>query len=97
MTTVEFWTNSKLDAVNALIKEYHHYASTEKDTDFAEMYDEDAGDFMQALSYFRQSDAEALAKHVCRMDTSPRESIVVAFHKDLGNQFVEEILGYELR
>jgi len=93
-TTFEFWTNTKLTAVNALIAEFHEYASKETEADFVEMYNEDANDFMQALSYFRQSDAEALAKHINYMDTSPRESVVMAFHKDLGDTFVQDVLGY---
>lgn len=96
MTTVEFWTSSKLNTVNELIAEYQQLAKTANE-DLSDMYDEDHGDFLQALSYFRQSDAEALANHISHMDTSPREEVVMAFHKDLGNQFVEEILGYTVR
>lgn len=96
MTAQEFWTNSELTAVNSLCAEYQQLAKT-ADEDLSDMYDEDHGDFLQALSYFRQSDAEALANHISHMDTSPREEVVMAFHKDLGNQFVEEILGYSVR
>lgn len=92
--TNTFDTLTKLTAVNALIDEYHAYASKETEADFAEMYNEDANDFMQALSYFRQSDTEALVKHVNYMDTCPRESVVMAFHKDLGDTFVQDVLGY---
>lgn len=91
----EFWIKTELTAVNSLIADYNGYAR--KEVDLAEMYDEDANDFMQALSYFRQSDAEALADHICKMDTAPRESIVMAFVKDCGSNFVESVLGWSVR
>jgi len=52
--TIEFNTKTPLTNINELIALYHSYV---KDNDeFSEMYDEDANDFMQALSYFRQND-----------------------------------------
>jgi hypothetical protein len=92
--TTTFDTLTKLTAVNALIAEYHSYASKETEADFVEMYNEDANDFMQALSYFRQSDTAALVKHINCMDTEPRESLVMAFYKDLSDTFVQDVLGY---
>jgi hypothetical protein len=92
--TIEFNTKTPLTNINELIALYHSYV---KDNDeFSEMYDEDANDFMQALSYFRQNDTEALAKHVMVMDTSPRERLIEAFYFDCGNDFVEEVLGYTM-
>ena len=90
--TVAFWIETPLTKVNELIADYHGYAR--KEVDVSDMYNEDANDFMQALSYFRQSDAEALAQHVYFMDTSPREELVRAFHSDCGSDFVEHVLGY---
>ena len=89
---VAFWIETPLTKVNELISDYHGYAR--KEVDLSDMYNEDANDFMQALSYFRQSDTEALAQHVYFMDTSPREELVRAFHSDCGSDFVEHVLGY---
>ena len=105
---VAYWIETPLTKVNALIAKYHGYAKEEEMKNYAneelrdevsslaEMYNEDANDFMQALSYFRQSDAEALAEHVMVMDTSPREELIEAFYFDCGNDFVEEVLGYTM-
>ena len=91
---VAYWIETPLTKVNALIAEYHGYAK--EDSSLADMYDEDANDFMQALSYFLQSDTEALSQHVQFMDTSPRESLVEAFFHDCGKDFVEHVLGYSM-
>ncbi len=96
MNTVAFWIESNLSNVEQLINKYDQYADQGHD-DFAEMYREDRDDFKKAVALFRQSDAEALSQHVDYMDTSPREELVVAFAKDLGTQFIELTLGYELR
>ncbi len=92
---VKFWIETPLTKVNALIADYHGYAK--EDASLADMYDEDANDFMQALSYFRQSDAETLAQPVQFMDTPPRDSLVIAFFRDCGKDFVEHVLGYSIR
>ena len=92
--TIEFNTKTALTKTNELIALYHSYV---KDNDeLSEMYDEDASDFMQALSYFRQNDTEALVNHVRNMDTSPREELVEAFWFDCGNDYVENVLGYSM-
>ena len=92
---VAYWIETPLTKVNELIAQYHSFAK--ENDDLAEMYDEDANDFMQALSYFRQSDTETLAQHVQFMDTSPREELVQAFYSDCGKDFVEHVLGYSIR
>jgi len=106
---VAYWIETPLTKVNALIAEYHGYAKEEEMKNYAneelrdevsslaEMYNEDANDFMQALSYFRQSDSKALSQHVQFMDTSPRESLIEAFFHDCGKDFVEHVLGYSMR
>lgn len=96
MNTVAFWIESNLSNVEQLINNYDQYADQGHD-DFADMYREDRDDFKKAVSLFRQSDAEALSQHIDYMDTAPREEIVLAFAKDLGAQFVELTLGYEIR
>jgi len=90
--TMQFNTKTALTKTNELIALYHSYAKN--NDELSEMYDEDANDFMQALSYFRQNDTEALVKHVRDMDTSPREELIEAFWFDCGNDFVENVLGY---
>jgi len=88
----KFWKETPLANVAALVAKYRGYA---QDGDsMADMYNEDADDAHKAIVLFRQSDCEGLAKHINRMDTSPREDLVEAFWFDCGNTFVEDNLGY---
>lgn len=91
----KFWTETPLTNVAKLVAVYREYA---KDSgDLSDMYNEDADDFHKAISLFRQSDAETLSQHVQFMDTSPRDSLVMAFFRDCGKDFVEHVLGYSIR
>lgn len=92
---VKFWIETPLTNVAKLVAEYRELA--QDCDDLAEMYNEDANDFHKAISLFRQSDTETLAQHVQFMDTSPRESLIEAFFRDCGKDFVEHVLGYSLR
>ena len=90
----KFWLETPLNAVKKLMDQTFSYA--QDGDDLADMYMEDFKDMKKAVTLFRNSDPEALAKHVQYMDTSPRENLVEAFFFDCGNDFVENILGYEM-
>ena len=92
----KFWLHTPLNAVKKLIDQTFSYAQ-EADEDLAEMYMDDLNDFKKAIALFRNSDCEGLADFICRMDTSPREQLVVAFGQDCGNDFVSQNLGWEIR
>ena len=89
----KFWIESPLNNVTELLNDYLNMAGS----DLESIYADDAGDVQQAINLFRSSDAEGLAQYVDELDTVVRESLVVAFQKDFGNEFVESVLGYEVR
>ena len=82
-----------------LIEELKGYAAEEFsiENDMVDMYMEDANDASKALELFEANKIKDLADHVSNLDTLPREGIVVAFAKDLGNTWIEANLGYSLR
>ena len=92
----KFWLHTPLNAVKKLMDQTFSYAQ-EADKDLAEMYMDDLNDFKKAVALFRNSDCEGLADFIARMDTSPREQLVVAFGRDCGNDFVSQNLGWEIR
>ncbi len=61
-----------------------------------QMYIDDVHDIETAITLYEAGDVKKLAKHIDQMDTSPREDLVVAFANDLGKEFVEDYLGYEV-
>ena len=67
------------------------------DKDMAEMYAEDRNDVLVVKSHFKQGDIGSLRTFIDRMDTHPREGVVMAFVSDLGEDWVLENLGYEVR
>tara|TARA_R110000796_G_scaffold59408_10_gene137117 strand:- start:880 stop:1164 length:285 start_codon:yes stop_codon:yes gene_type:complete len=94
MTATSFWIESPLPNVEDIIANYAGFA--DETEDLSELYTTDHEDFKTAVRLFREADAEGLAEHVSNLDTEPREVIVIAFHADLGTDFVREILGYEI-
>ena len=92
--TQKFWLETPLTKVENLIQNYRSWAK-ESDELF-EMYEDDRKDFEKAVELFRSGDSEKLTKHVCYLDTAPREELVEAFYFDCGNDFVRDILGYEM-
>ena len=91
----KFWLNTPLNSVSLLMDQTVSYA--EENEDLADMYNEDWKDFSVAITLFRNSDCEGLANHISKMDTAPREQLIVAFAEDCGKDFVSQNLGWELR
>jgi len=94
IVTETFWKTTPLNAVNKLMDQTFSYA--QEGGDLAEMYMDDLRDFKKVVGMFRNCDAEGLAKFVYEMDTCTREQVVIAFEKDCGSRFVEEILGFSV-
>ena len=91
----KFWTTTPLNSVSLLMDQTVSYA--EDGDELADMYLEDWKDFSVAITLFRNSDCEGLANHICEMDTSPREQLIMAFANDCGKDFVSQNLGWEIR
>jgi hypothetical protein len=67
------------------------------DQEMANMYAQDRNDVIEAKSLYFADKANEFRTHIDRLDTSIREGIVIAFAKDLGEKWVLNNLGYEVR
>ena len=67
------------------------------DNDMAEMYAEDRNDVIEVKDRFNRGHMGSLRTFIDRMDTHPREGVVLALADDLGEDWVLKNLGYEVR
>ncbi len=67
------------------------------DQEMANFYAQDRNDVIEAKSLYFAGKADEFRTHIDRLDTFIREGIVIAFAKDLGNDWVLKNLGYEVR
>ena len=67
------------------------------DQEMANMYAQDRNDVIEAKSLYFADKANEFRTHIDRLDTSIREGIVIAFAQDLGEEWVLNNLGYEVR
>ena len=67
------------------------------DQEMANMYAQDRNDVIEAKSLYFADKANEFRTHIDRLDTSIREGIVIAFAQDLGEKWVLNNLGYEVR
>ena len=65
--------------------------------DMSDMYKQDAKDFKDILNMIKDKNFSGAKKLIQFMDTLPREGVLVAIARDLGNEWVEENLQYEVR
>ena len=65
--------------------------------DMSDMYKQDAKDFKDILNMIKDKNYSGAKKLIQYMDTLPREGALVAIARDLGNDWVEENLEYEVR
>ena len=64
--------------------------------DMSDMYKQDAKDFKDILNMIKDKNFSGAKKLIQFMDTLPREGVLVAIARDLGNDWVEENLEYEV-
>jgi len=67
------------------------------DNDMSEMYAQDRNDVIEVKDRFNRGHMGSLKSFIDRMDTHPREGVVVALAADLGEDWVEENLGWSVR
>ena len=65
--------------------------------DMSDMYKQDAKDFKDVLKMIKDKNFSGAKKLIQFMDTLPREGVLVAIARDLGNDWVEENLEYEVK
>ena len=86
------WNTNRL--IDSYMKEFNYWFG--RDNDMSEMYAADRNDFIEARNLYQTLEHDELRTHVNRMDTSPREDIVIALAKDCGPAFVRDALGWEV-
>ena len=84
--------------LNALIKSLKEKAKSDWAIreDMASMYIQDAND-ATTVGKLLKSNIDEVAKFINLLDTSIREGIVIAVAKDMGNDWVMENLGWDVR
>ena len=76
-----------------------YQANMVADPDMAKMYAEDHSTIQTVARYLETGDLEDIKRAstiIDRMDTAPREEIIVACGMDFGPAWVEENLGYDI-
>ena len=63
--------------------------------DMSSMYIQDANDAQNVLDFLEHSNIEGAMSAINRMDTAPRESVVMAIYADTDKKFVHD-LGWEI-
>ncbi len=69
------------------------------DPDMAKMYADDHSTIQSVARYLETGDLEDVRRAseiIDRMDTAPREDLVIAIGKDFGADWVEQYLGWEI-
>ena len=66
------------------------------DNDMAEMYAEDRNDVIEVKDRFNRGHMGSLKTFIDRMDTLPREGVVLALAAELGSDWVAKNLGWEV-
>ena len=70
------------------------------DPEMAKMYAEDHATIQTVARYLetgKQEDIVSASKIIDRMDTAPREDIVIACGMDFGPEWVQQNLGYNVQ
>ncbi len=73
-------------------KELSHESECE---DITMCLEQDANDAQNVLDFLEHSNMEGAMFAINRMDTAPREEVVMAIYADMGNDFVRD-LGWEV-
>ena len=83
-------------SIQKLVDQTHSYFVEAQGTDLSDLYKGDLNDF-ESVQWLLNADLtdDAIAK-IDRMDTAPREQIVLAIASEYGNGHIETVLGYEV-
>ena len=87
-----------MENLNALINQLHNNA--QKDwaiqEDMSSMYIDDANDAQVVLDLIKEGDVKSARELINLMDTSIRESVIIAIAKDHGSVWTAINLGWEV-
>jgi len=82
-------------SIQKLIDQTFSY-SLEASMDLADLYLADTADFQAVQRMINENDIDGAIAKIQRMDTEPREQIILAIADEYGNGYVETVIGYEL-
>lgn len=83
-------------SIQKLIDETYSYFVEAQGTSLADLYKDDLNDFQAVQRMINENDIDAAVAKIERMDTEPREQIILAIADEYGNGYVETVIGYEV-
>ena len=83
-------------SIQKLIDRTFSYSLEAQGTDLADLYLADTAGFQAVQWMINSNDIDGAVAKIKRMDTEPREQIVLAIADEYGNGYVETVIGYEL-
>lgn len=73
-----------------------YQANAVADPDMAKMYADDHSDIQTVARYLEAGDIKQASAFINRMDTAPREEVIIACGMDFGPEWVSENLGWDI-
>ena len=83
-------------SIQKLIDQTFSYSLEAQGTDLADLYLADTADFQAVQRLINENDIDGAVAKIKRMDTEPREQIILAIADEYGNGYVETVIGYEV-
>jgi benzoyl-CoA reductase/2-hydroxyglutaryl-CoA dehydratase subunit BcrC/BadD/HgdB len=83
-------------SIQKLIDQTFSYSLEAQGTDLADLYLADTADFQAVQRMINENDIDGAVAKIQRMDTEPREQIILAIADEYGNGYVETVIGYEV-
>ena len=83
-------------AIQKLIDQTYSYFVEAQGTELANLYLADTADFQAVQRMINENDINGAVAKIDRMDTAPREQIILAIADEYGNGYVETVIGYEV-
>lgn len=78
-----------------LIQHWNEVAHESECADITACLEQDADDAQNVLHFLEHENMEGAMFALNRMDTAPREEVVMAIYADMGNDFIRD-LGWEV-
>ena len=82
-------------SIQKLIDQTFSY-SLEAPMDLADLYLADMAAFQAVQRMINSDDIDSAIAKIERMDTEPREQIILAIADEYGNGYLETVIGYEV-
>jgi hypothetical protein len=83
-------------SIQKLIDQTFSYSLEAQGLDLADLYLADTADFQAVQRMINSDDIDGAIAKIERMDTEPREQIILAIADEYGNGYLETVIGYEV-